>query len=32
VEEMTKILISLGSLGPGIMNAKQQLILPTIGG
>jgi uncharacterized membrane protein len=32
VEEMTKIIISLGSLGPGIMNAKQQLILPTIGG
>jgi uncharacterized membrane protein len=32
VEEMTKIIISLGSLGPGIMNAKQPLILPTVGG
>ncbi len=27
VEEMTKILLSLGSLGPGIMNAKPQLVL-----
>jgi uncharacterized membrane protein len=27
VEEMTKILISLGSLGPEIMNSKQPLIL-----
>jgi uncharacterized membrane protein len=32
VEEMTKIIISLGSLGPDIMNAKKQLILPTVGG
>lgn len=30
VEEMTKILISLGSLGPQIMNAKQPLILPSL--
>jgi len=28
VEEMTKILISLGSLGPGILNTKAPLILP----
>jgi uncharacterized membrane protein len=32
VEEMTKILLSLGSLGPGIMNSKSQLILPGLGG
>lgn len=28
MEELTKILLSLGSLGPGIMSAKAQLILP----
>jgi uncharacterized membrane protein len=28
VEELTKILLSLGSLGPGIMSSKAQLILP----
>lgn len=32
VEEMTKILISLGSLGPDILNSKQPLILPTKAG
>ena len=28
VEEMTRVIVSLGSLGPGIMNKKQPLILP----
>jgi uncharacterized membrane protein len=28
MEELTKILLSLGSLGPGIMSSKAQLILP----
>ena len=28
VEELTKILLSLGSLGPGIMNKKSPLVLP----
>lgn len=28
VEEMTRIIVSLGSLGPPIMNAKDQLFLP----
>jgi uncharacterized membrane protein len=32
IEELTKVLISLGSLGPQIMNAKQPLILPTPAG
>ena len=30
VEELTKILFSLGSLGPAIMNEKQPLILPAL--
>jgi uncharacterized membrane protein len=30
VEELTKILLSLGSLGPGIMGEKQPLILPSL--
>ena len=29
IEELTKILLSLGSLGPGIMGAKSPLILPS---
>ena len=28
VEEMTRIIVSLGSLAPGIMNSKPQLFLP----
>lgn len=35
VEEMTRIIVSLGSLAPGIMNSKPQLFLPrktSIGG
>lgn len=28
VEEMTRIIVSLGSLGPGILNSKSRLILP----
>jgi hypothetical protein len=32
VEELTKILLSLGSLGPGIMNGKSPLLLPSLHG